>query len=360
MRSSSRRVPALALGLCAVILGNGQAFAAQPDRPAGSPASSASAASPASPPSALSAGASRLNAEEKYWTAGRMGAAIPFDGAAPRRSSVAGPGARSRPPAGTPKPEYFGGHPMVGTFFFDGRPLGGKSTYCTGSVVHTAAHDIVLTAGHCALGMATATHRVFVPQYRDGLPAARQPRGVFPVTRLYIDPRYQANTKQPTSNLDLAFARVSPSSRGMVETVTGALTFTPSASYNHRVTVIGYPGAERVNPKHQAIRCPVTTSRLSGLRQLRMTCTGYYGGVSGGPWIEDYNRTTGTGKVVGNTGGYNGGGDDADDDWVTYAPVYGNAAQLLFQDASAHRTVAARPAYQQGVDSPVVPGPALP
>jgi hypothetical protein len=236
--------------------------------------------------------------------------------------------------------------------------LGGKSTYCTGSVVHTAAHDIVLTAGHCGRGLQRATHRIFVPQYRDGLSAANQPRGVFAVSQTYIDPRYAANTKKPTSDLDLAFAQVDPNSRGKVEDVTGALTFTPTTKYTHKVTVIGYPSSESVNAKHQAIRCPVTTSRLPGYRQVRMTCTGFYGGVSGGPWIEDYNRSTGTGKVVGNTGGYNGGGNDANDDWVTYAPIYGKDAKDLFNDAAAHRTVGARPPYQPSTDSPVLPGSA--
>lgn len=286
--------------------------------------------------------------------------AVPVDAAQkPSAASTHGVAAAHRPPpSGTPHPEHFGGHPMVGTFFFDGRPLGGKSTYCTGSVVHTAAKDIVLTAGHCGRSLQNATHRVFVPQYRNGLSAANQPHGVFPVSRMYIDPRYVANTKQPTSDLDLAFAQVDPNSRGQVEKVTGALTFTPTSSYTHHVTVIGYPGSDSVNPKHEAIRCPVTTSRLPGFRQMRMTCTGFYGGVSGGPWIEDYNAFTGTGKVIGNTGGYFGGGNDANDDWVTYAPVYGKDAQDLFNDAAAHRAVGARPPYRPSTDSPRLPGSA--
>jgi len=289
-----------------------------------------------------------------------MDDAVPVDAAtAPAPASLHGAAVAHRPPpSGTPAAEHFGGHPMVGTFFFDGTPLGGKSTYCTGSVVHTAAKDIVLTAGHCGRGLEGARHRVFVPQYRSGKSAAEQPHGVFPVTQVYIDPRYVKNTKAPTSDLDLAFAWVGPNSRGEVEDVTGALTFTPTTSYTHKVTVIGYPSTEAVNPKHEPIRCPVSTSRLPGFRQMRMTCKGFYGGVSGGPWIEDYDRTTGTGKVIGNTGGYNGGGNDANDDWVTYAPIYGKDAQDLFKDAAAHRSVGSKPPYQPATDSPWLPGSA--
>nr|WP_237545099.1 trypsin-like serine protease [Streptomyces sp. SID4946] len=245
---------------------------------------------------------------------------------------------------------------MVGTFFFDGKPLGGD-TYCTGSVVHTAAKDIVLTAGHCGIGLSKATHRVFVPQYSSGKSAAQQPFGVFPVLQVYTDPRYTANTKSAASDLDLSFAQVDANSRGKVEDVTGALTFTPTSGYNHKVTVIGYPGSGSVNPGHLPIRCPVTTSQLPGFRQLRMTCKGFYGGVSGGPWIEGYDSATGRGKVIGNTGGYNGGGNDADDDWVSYAPVYGKDAQNLFQHASVHQQLGKNPPYS-GTTDPWLPGSA--
>ncbi|MFI1363308.1 trypsin-like serine peptidase [Streptomyces griseochromogenes] len=381
MSSHSRWITVLALGLCTGIVGDGPAIAATgtplpsadsapsthakqrlaasvaPTRPA--PKAGTRSAGPASS-SASPGGGPSLGEEEKFWTADRMDNAVPVD-AVPGHSPVAAAPrnrVRNAAPPGTPAPEHFDGHPMVGTFFYDGRPLGGKSTYCTGSVVHTAAQDIVLTAGHCGRGLETATHRIFVPQYRSGQSAAQQPHGVFPVSRLYIDPRYAANTKDPTSDLDLAFAQVDPNSRGEVEAVTGALTFTPASNYTHQVTVIGYPGSDSVNPKHQAIRCPVTTSRLPGFRQIRMTCKGFYGGVSGGPWIEGYNRTTGTGNVIGNTGGYFGGGDDANDDWVTYAPVYGKDAQDLFADAAAHRTVGPRPPYQPSTDGPALPGSA--
>ncbi|MGW0971172.1 trypsin-like serine protease [Streptomyces sp. NPDC002516] len=308
---------------------------ATPSAPSAEPTSSPS---PADGPS--------LSEEEKYWTADRMNNAVPVDSppvpasAAAKHGIRAGAAAHRPPPAGTPAPEHFPGHPMVGTFFFDGRPLGGPKTYCTGSVVHTAAKDIVLTAGHCGLGLKSATHRIFVPRYRTGRPAAEQPDGVFPVSQLYLDPRYERNSKKAVSDLDLAFAQVGPNGRGKVEDVTGALTFTPTRGYRHKVTVIGYPGDAGVNPHHVPVRCPVSTSQLPGFRQMRMTCTGFYGGVSGGPWIEDYDRTDGTGKVIGNTGGYNGGGNDANDDWVTYAPVYGKDAQDLFADAAAHRKVA--------------------
>ncbi|MCX4581972.1 serine protease [Streptomyces sp. NBC_01481] len=206
-----------------------------------------------------------------------MADAVPVDSASgTSRAGAAAPG-------GIRKGDYFGGLPMVGTFFYDGRPLGGEVTSCTGSVVHSATKDLVLTAGHCANGLKRSMHSVFVPQYRHGAPAAGQPSGIFEVRRVFVDPRYEQNTTKPVSDLDFAFVRLAPNSRGRAEDVTGSLTLTRAAGYRHNATVIGYPSGEDVNKKHQALRCDVTTSRLTGFRQMRMTCAGFHGGVSGGP-----------------------------------------------------------------------------
>ncbi|MFB7635304.1 trypsin-like serine peptidase [Streptomyces sp. NPDC056149] len=236
--------------------------------------------------------------------------------------------------------EHFDGMPMVGTFFYDGSPVNGRATYCTGSVVHSTGHGLVLTAGHCVLGLTHAKHAIFVPDYRFGRSATAQPYGIYPVTRFFVDPRYRANTKQATSDLDLAFLQVSTNANHhTVEGNTGALTFGRTPGYHNRVTVIGYPYSAAVNRGHQAVRCDVTTSRLPGFRQMRMECGGFYGGVSGGPWISGYRPSARAGKVIGNVGGYNGGGNDANDDSVTYSPLYGKDAQDLYDDANAGRTV---------------------
>ncbi|MFI1796705.1 trypsin-like serine peptidase [Streptomyces sp. NPDC020379] len=236
--------------------------------------------------------------------------------------------------------QHFAGLPMVGTFFFDSSPLSRGATYCSGSVVHSRNQSLVLTAGHCAIGLSPARHAVFVPDYRFGASAAAQPYGIYPVTHLFVDPRYQANTKQAASDLDLAFVRIATGSKGKTaENLTGALTYAPTPRYDNRALVIGYPRDSKVNKGHQAVRCDVPTSRLPGFHQMRMVCGGFYGGVSGGPWITGYNPSTRTGKVIGNVGGYNGGGDDADDDSVSYSPFYGKDATDLFNDADAGRTV---------------------
>ncbi|MFD5410983.1 trypsin-like serine peptidase [Streptomyces nojiriensis] len=234
----------------------------------------------------------KLRAEEEYWTAERMAAAVPVDDAR-GRGTVGGPAGPnnttlSDAPSGTPTGTYFDGMPMVGTFFYQENQIGNANTSCTGSVVRSAGKSMVLTAGHCADGMKKPTsHAIFVPQYRHGTAARAQPHGIFPVKAkgIYIDPRYEHNSKGAVSDLDFAFAfaLVEPNAKGQVEDVTGALTFTPVSTYEHNVTVVGYPSNSSVNKSHKALRCAVPTSRLGGFRQMQMLCNGFYSGVSGGP-----------------------------------------------------------------------------
>ncbi|RLV09973.1 hypothetical protein CTZ27_01595 [Streptomyces griseocarneus] len=297
-------------------------------------------------------------AAETYWTAERMAAAKPADtgrAPAPAAAPRSGLWAPARiAPAGTPQGTYGDGIPMVGTFFSSTGPDG--PTYCTASVVHSAGRNLVLTAGHCAKSLAGGGKQVFVPQYRKGLDAAHQPYGIFPVDRVFTDPRYTKNSKGPDSDLDFGFARVSPNAQGAnVEDRTGALRLTPTPRWTSTVTVVGYPASH--NPGQKAVSCTVPTTRLTGLHQLRMDCGGFYGGTSGSPWIADYDARTRTGDIVGNLGGWNGGGNATGDDWISYSPVHGQEIQALYQDAVADRTPVRAP-YQAPTDTARLAGSA--
>ncbi|WP_058042394.1 FG-GAP-like repeat-containing protein [Streptomyces roseifaciens] len=324
----------------------------------GTTATASAAPSPAPPSPAPSAAAAARSAET-YWTAERMAAAKPLPArqakpasgarlAAPRTSVAA-----AAAPAGTPQGTYGDGLPMVGTFF-GGTPDG--PTYCTASVVQSPGRNLVLTAGHCAHGLAGSGQQIFVPQYRKGQDAARQPYGVFPVQRVFSDPRYARNSTGADSDLDFGFARLGPNSRGeQAENAAGALRLTPTPRWTSTVTVVGYPGSH--NTGQQALSCTVPTSRLSGQHQLQMKCGGFYGGTSGSPWIAHYDAASRTGDVIGNLGGWNGGGNLTGDDWVSYSPVFGREVQDLYRDAVADRTPV-RTAYQRPSDGARLPGAA--
>ncbi|MFE1862015.1 trypsin-like serine peptidase [Streptomyces anandii] len=273
----------------------------------------------------------------EYWTARRMAAARPLDDT---KDAAPATGSGARSVAGVPKGKLFGGTRLVGTFFGSGGPNGTDWT-CTGSVIDTPARNIVLTAAHCGLGI--KADYIFVPKFLKGAGPDQQPYGIFHIQHVYIDPRYvpdkgSSTTKKPWSDLDTAFARVSANQRGqqLQDAVGGGLTFTqPSGYANKNVTVVGYPARKYGNDAGQAIKCTVPTTQLPGYRQMSMTCGGYYGGTSGSPWITDYQDDATTGHVIGNLGGYNGGGNDANVDYISYAPAFGTDAANLLADAVA-------------------------
>jgi V8-like Glu-specific endopeptidase len=296
----------------------------------------------------------RAAADAGYWTADRLRAARPVD----RLPDPAGQRAAAPkpPPPGTPQGRFFAGIPAVGTFFASDTS---GDTSCTGSVITSEGRDLVLTAGHCAYGwlQRKAAHRIFVPRYDSARDAAHQPYGFFGVDKLVLDPRYRPSpATSAVTNLDFAFARLSANAAGQqVEDATGGLRLTATPGYALTTTVIGYPQGTH-NPARQAITCSVPTSRLPGYQQLQMRCGGYYNGVSGGPWIANYDPTTQTGDVVGIVAGRGAGGDDANDDWLSYSPYFDRNILDLYADAEADRPPARRP-YQVPQD-PAVPGTA--
>ncbi|MBH1938390.1 trypsin-like peptidase domain-containing protein [Streptomyces sp. AV19] len=272
-----------------------------------------------------------------YWTAERMAGARPVDAgsAAKQRSGVArSPRAAAAAPKNVKKGSLGDGIPVVGTFFLKG-PSG--ATYCSGGVVQSAGRNLVLTAAHCARPMKTDGSAIFVPQFRKGKDAAHQPFGAFQVRKTFVDERYRSNSKAADSDLDFAFVRVDPADKGkkLQDRVGGGLRLTGTPRWANTVTVYGYP--KSANPDQKAVSCTVPTVRGPYFRQLKMECAGYYPGVSGGPWITNYDAKKKTGDVIGNVGGYNGGGDDGNSDWVSYSPVYGPEIQRLYADAVADR-----------------------
>lgn len=280
------------------------------------------------------AGGWTSEAAARYWTAGRMAAAVPAGAGGGKSAAAPGEGAGksagapgARATAGAARSaRHFGGVPSVGVLFSVDKDA--RAHHCTASVVRSPHRNLILTAGHCEPGSRAA----FVPQYRSG--ATTQPYGVWAVERGFTDPRRTATG--PGSDLDFAFATVAPDGEGRaLESVTGGNILLRTPGYATDVTVIGYPTV-RNDPADQAVRCEVRTSRLTGQRQLRMECGGFYGGTSGGPWLSRFDERTKTGYLVGNIGGLNGGGPSGPDSHRTsYSPYYGSEVFRLYARAVA-------------------------
>lgn len=195
-----------------------------------------------------------------------------------------------------------------------------------------------MSAAHCLTG-AGSQRVAFVPHYTRAKP---QPYGMFPVlrtaagrSRIWIDPRYRSQGVNRAAALDVAFAQVGPGAGGRpVEDVVGGNRLVTGAGYAHpRVSLFGYP-ASAARPRLCVNRTTKFTSSDPGIPGsfLRIRCTGYPGGTSGGPFLARYDARTRTGDVVGVIGGWKTGGDTAD---VSYSSYFGKDVRKLYEKAVA-------------------------
>ena len=192
----------------------------------------------------------------------------------------------------------------VGAIFIDGGPV----HVCTGSVVHSASGNLMMTAAHCLAGASQIT---FVPGLAGG--AAPAPADVWKAEAIYLDPRWTAS-KDP--HADFAIARISNDAAGSVESHVGlALALGTAPPPGSHVTVLGYPAGVGGSP----IGCQASTSvNESGFPSL--ACEGLVDGTSGAPWV------SGT-MLTGLIGGFERGGCAAN---MSYsAPFDDRVAQLL-------------------------------
>ncbi|MFE6912127.1 hypothetical protein [Streptomyces erythrochromogenes] len=267
---------------------------------------------------------------------------LPAPGPAPAPAPAPGPApgpARPAlpriPAAGPGVGQDFGGLPVVGRMFL---VKGGGSYFCTASVVASPGRNLVISAAHCLLG-ADTQQVAFVPQYTRAKP---RPFGMFPVVRtaagrskIWIDQRYRTQGVNRAAALDVAFAQVGPGPKGRrVQDVVGGNRLVTGAGYAHaRATLIGHPSTA-ARPRLCVNRTTKYTSgdaRIPG-SFLRIACTGYPGGTSGGPFLLRLDGRTGTGDVVGVIGGWKTGGDKPD---VSYSSYFGADVRKLYEKAVA-------------------------
>ncbi|WP_405452830.1 hypothetical protein [Streptomyces erythrochromogenes] len=239
------------------------------------------------------------------------------------------------PAAGPGVGQDFGGLPVVGRMFL---VKGGGSYFCTASVVASPGRNLVISAAHCLLGSDTQ-QVAFVPQYTRAKP---RPFGMFPVVRtaagrskIWIDQRYRTQGVNRAAALDVAFAQVGPGPKGRrVQDVVGGNRLVTGAGYAHaRATLIGHPSTA-ARPRlcvNRTTKYTSTDARIPG-SFLRIACTGYPGGTSGGPFLLRLDGRTGTGDVVGVIGGWKTGGDRPE---VSYSSYFGTDIRKLYEKAVA-------------------------
>lgn len=221
--------------------------------------------------------------------------------------------AASVPTADPPTATTVTSIPAVGAVFYPSVGGLGPALHlphvCSASVVHSAHHDLVVTAAHCVYGWGPTIE--FAPGFHDGV----SPFGVWSVHRIYVLPGWRHGT-DPAA--DVAFLQMSPRHGRRIEDVAGARPLgTPRAG--SQVRVDGYPLGVGGEP----ITCANTLYQTRGSPSF--DCRGYADGTSGGPWIQ-------SGHVVGVIGGYEQGGCTGA---TSYSAPFGAAVRALFARAEA-------------------------
>jgi hypothetical protein len=239
---------------------------------------------------------------------------------APHAGASAGASARAAAPV--PTATMVTSIARVGALFFPS-VLGSSLLFglphdCSGSVVHSPGHDLVLTAAHCLAGSGVGYD--FVPGYHDRL----APYGVWSAQRVYVNASWVAH-QDPQH--DYAFLVMAPEkfegARRNIEDVTGAYRLGSAPPPGSPVTVDAYLAGVGDRP----ITCTNDVYDTGGFPSF--DCAGYANGTSGGPWLSGS-------SLVGAIGGLHQGGclpstsytsafgADTMDDWtraVTRAPA---------------------------------------
>jgi V8-like Glu-specific endopeptidase len=164
----------------------------------------------------------------------------------------------------------------------------GRERYqCSGSVIDSAAGNLVLTAGHCVIDPETgarATSLAFVPGYREGA----TPYGIWGVSRYATTEAWAASAggPNPDEGGDLAFLVLADDAEGAsVEEKVGALAIAFDQPREQTYTQWGYPAeapydGEILYSNNAAYGGPDPSYSPPPMR----IASDFTGGSSGGPW----------------------------------------------------------------------------
>lgn len=272
----------------------------------------------------------------RYWTPGRMAAALrPAGGRAAARRAKAAPGPWLTGDTGGRGLRWRHRGAVaaaVGKVFFT---LDGEDYVCSGTLIGGKRADVVLTAAHCVVGGSAphgaadwATNWVFVPGFRDG----RMPYGEYTARRFFVAPRW-TGPSGGSEQYDVAFVRITPATlyggSGPASPPPGlpvGFAASQDAAPADRVYVFGYPSLPPYAGLHPDY-CAGPATMADG--SMRTAC-GMTAGDSGGPWLARFSPVPGTGTVVA-VSTYK----VSDNLSVLYGALLGPQARSLYSRASA-------------------------
>ncbi|WP_255950334.1 trypsin-like serine peptidase [Streptomyces odontomachi] len=228
-----------------------------------------------------------------YWTPARMAAAVDLD--VPDKG-----GASTRTRVAQSSPQRWTGGGLIATtggkvFFHNPKDNGDYA--CSGDAVNSDNKSVVATAGHCVVDVdgTSYTNWVFIPAYDHG----NRPYGTFTATSLHWEAQRIGDSD---AAWDAAFATVGQvNRRRLVDTVGGqgiGFDQTPGQS----VYSFGYGGSDAEGNGEQMNWCTGTEINPGGHEGggvWGIDCV-QSGGSSGGPFLQNFDPSTGTGMQIGN------------------------------------------------------------
>nr|WTA00145.1 peptidase [Streptomyces sp. NBC_00857] len=209
-----------------------------------------------------------------YWTPARMKAV--------GKSVDLGPtGPKAKPWQGTALK-------TVGRLFFVN--ANGADTWCTASAVKSANRSAVMTAAHCVRRGSspgnTNTSMVFVPGYDKGT----KPHGAFTVRTATTPHSWETES---TNDISTLVVDTDKNGRKLTDVV-GSQDIAFNRPVGGTISSFGY-SATRPQLGEELLHCVGTAKKRDGLQAIPCDMSG---GSSGGPWLADFNTTTGKGVLV--------------------------------------------------------------
>jgi V8-like Glu-specific endopeptidase len=181
----------------------------------------------------------------------------------------------------------------------------GGNWVCSGSLVNSAGHDLVITAGHCVYGTAGGeipagetwhSNWVFAPDYSNG----SAPYGYWHAKQLWTLTNYINNDDEPD---DVGAALLQTNSNGVnAVSLLGGQGIAWNESSSQFVYDFGYPAAAPFNG--QTLQYCTNDAGYGWINNLEFLPCNFTGGSSGGPWLMDFNGNWGYVNSVNDATGY--------------------------------------------------------
>lgn len=257
----------------------------------------------------------------KYWSPAKMASAVPILGKDLLPGLTGSTGQKPRAASAGAAQRWNNGGEIshtVGKVFFTLRKV---DYVCSATSINSTNRDTLITAGHCVNNGPGefATNWVFIPQYSPG----NEPYGRWTARTLYAPTAW---TEHGELNQDFGFAVLnSHGSKHLADAVgTQAVGFnTPRGAHIHS---FGYP--ELAPYKGDALYlCEADPQQDTRGSDQGIPCD-MTEGSSGGPWLADFNGSTGTIVSI-NSFGY----DDIPN--VMWGPYLGDTAESLYGTAQS-------------------------